>query len=169
MKKIFLFALPMALMFASCGGAEKPAESTPEETAAESPSETAATPGVAALTIKVIGNTMADMDYEPASTSVKAGDKVTVTLINENTAAGMIHNWVLVKMGTGQEVATAAMAAGPDKDYVPENANVIASSKLANPSETITFEFTAPEAGSYNYICTYPGHFPKMVGKLVVE
>jgi azurin len=94
---------------------------------------------------------------------------VTVTLINENKAAGMLHNWVLVNLGSGQEVATAAIAAGPDKEYIPENANVLAYSKMLNPEETTTFEFTAPTAGSYNYICTYPGHFPKMVGKLVVE
>lgn len=156
-------------MLASCGGAEKPADSTPVDSSASNVSETPSTPGEAQMTIKIIGNTMTDMAYEPTSASVKAGDKVTVTLINENTAEGMLHNWVLVKLGSGQEVATAAIAAGTDKQYVPENPNVIAYSKLLNPKESTTFEFTAPEAGSYNYICTYPGHFPKMIGKLVVE
>jgi azurin len=169
MKKILIFALPVAFLFASCGGAEKPADTTPTDSSATTTDAAPATPGEASLTIKVIGNTMTDMAYEPASASVKAGDKVTVTLINENTAEGMLHNWVLVKLGSGQEVATAAIAAGADKEYIPENANVIAHSKLLKPKETATFEFTAPEAGSYNYICTYPGHFPKMIGKLIVE
>jgi azurin len=82
---------------------------------------------------------------------------------------GMLHNWVLVKLGSGQEVATAGIAAGMDKNYVPKNSNVLVASALAKPNETITLEFVAPAAGSYNYICTYPGHFPKMIGKLYVE
>jgi len=169
MKKNILFALPLAFMLASCGGAEKPADSTPVDSSATTTPAVSATPGEVQMTIKITGNSMTDMAYEPGSASVKAGDKVTVTLINENTAEGMLHNWVLVNLGSGQEVATAAIAAGPDKEYIPENANVLAYSKMLNPEETTTFEFTAPTAGSYNYICTYPGHFPKMVGKLVVE
>lgn len=135
----------------------------------ETSAETNAAPGEVTLTIKVIGNSMADMAYEPMSAAVKAGDKVTLNLVNENSAEGMLHNWVLVKLGSGQEVATAGIAAGADKLYVPENDNVIAASGLANPNETISLEFVAPAAGSYNYICTYPGHFPKMIGKLIVE
>lgn len=174
MKKIVLFALPISLLFASCGGAEQSssnesATTTTEESQASEETTVDATPGEAQLTINVTGNSMADMAFEPASAAVKAGDKVTLTLINENTAEGMLHNWVLVKLGSGQEVATEGIAAGPDKEYIPENENVIAYSPLANVNETVTLEFTAPEAGSYNYICTYPGHFPKMIGKLIVE
>ncbi len=172
MKKLILFALPLAMFFASCGGSqEQPAEETTnnQEQTEESSSETASTPGEANLTIKVIGNSMADMAYEPMSASVKAGDKVTLTLVNENSAEGMLHNWVLVKLGSGQEVATAGITAGADKSYIPENENVLAASGLANPNETIFVEFVAPAAGSYNFICTYPGHFPKMIGKLIVE
>ena len=173
MKKLLLFALPLSLLFASCGGAEQ-SSSTESETATEESQSNEdaaedATPGEAQLTINVTGNSMADMAFEPASAAVKAGDKVTLTLINENTAEGMLHNWVLVKLGSGQEVATAGIAAGPDKEYIPDNENVIAYSPLANVKETVTVEFIAPEAGSYNYICTYPGHFPKMIGKLIVE
>jgi azurin len=66
-------------------------------------------------------------------------------------------------------VATAGISAGMEKNYVPENSNVLAASGLAKPNETIKLEFVAPATGSYNYICTYPGHFPKMIGKLYVE
>jgi plastocyanin len=40
---------------------------------------------------------------------------------------------------------------------------------MAEPGKTVTFEFTAPEAGTYTYICTYPGHWMKMQGTLIVE
>jgi azurin len=170
MKKIGLFALPLALLLSSCGGgAEKPAETESQPAAEETTTSESSVPGEAKLTIKVTGNTMMDMAFEPMSAKVKAGDKVTLTLANENSAEGMLHNWILVKLGSGQEVASAAIAAGEAKAYVPENENVIAASPLAKPNETVTFEFTAPAAGSYNYICTYPGHFPKMIGKLLVE
>ncbi|MEX1189320.1 MAG: plastocyanin/azurin family copper-binding protein [Bacteroidia bacterium] len=170
MKKLLLFAFPVAFLFSSCGGSQEPvSEGQNQEQPAENQSAEDSTPGESTISIKVIGNSMADMAYEPASAAVKAGDKVTLTLINENSAEGMLHNWILVKLGSGQEVATAAIAAGADKAYVPENENIIAASALANPNETITLEFTAPAVGSYNYICTYPGHFPKMIGKLIVE
>ena len=171
MKKIVLIVFPAALLLASCGGNTEQATDNPSQPAAEetaAPSESS-TPGEAKLTVKVTGNSMMDMAYEPMSAKVKAGDKVTLTLINENSAEGMLHNWVLVKLGSGQEVATQALTAGEAKAYVPENENVIAASPLAKPNETVSLEFTAPAAGTYNYICTYPGHFPKMIGKLVVE
>lgn len=166
MRKILTLVLPIGILLSSCGESAKPTESPKEDTSSV---KTPSTPGEAKITITVTGSTMADMAYEPTSSSVKAGDKVTLTLINTNTMEGMLHNWVLVKLGTGQEVATAAIAAGMDKGYVPENPNVIAASPLAKPKETVSFTFTAPAAGSYNYICTYPGHFPKMLGKLIVE
>lgn len=165
MKKITLL-LATATILWSCGGgtSEKTTEQQEQQT-----EESSSEPGEKEFTIKVLGNTMADMAYDQSLLTVNAGDKVVITLVNENQAEGMYHNIVIVKLGSGQEVATAAIEAGKDKDFVPENPNVIAASEMAAPLETVTFEFTAPEKGSYNYICTYPGHFPKMIGKLIVK
>ena len=167
MNYLSILTITSLFFLASCGGAEKKEEAKTADTAATSTESS--TPGIANITVKVTGNTMADMAYEPSSLTVKAGDRVTLTLVNTNTMDGMLHNWVLVKLGSGQEVATAGIAAGMDKSYVPENSNVLVASALAKPNETIKLEFVAPATGSYNYICTYPGHFPKMIGKLYVE
>jgi len=35
--------------------------------------------------------------------------------------------------------------------------------------ETTTIEFTAPGAGIYDYICSFPAHYGLMKGKLIVE
>lgn len=162
-----LFAISLLSLFIACGNqAEKPSTS---ETQEQTTQEESTQPGEREITVKVIGNSMADMAYDQTSITVNAGDQIKLTLINENEAEGMYHNIVFVKLGTGAEVAAEAIKAGKDKAYIPENPNVIAASPMAAPKETVTMEFTAPEKGSYNFICTYPGHFPMMVGKLIVK
>ena len=162
----YIFAASLFL-FAACGGNDNKPASSGTDTSATSVTNNEAS-DLVEQTITVTGSSMADMGYDPVSFSVKSGSKVKITLINTHIEQGMVHNWVLVKLGSGQEVANAAIEAGLSKNYVPNNSNVIAASGLAQPKETISFEFIAPAVGSYNYICTFPGHFPKMVGKLVV-
>ncbi|MFN5664281.1 MAG: plastocyanin/azurin family copper-binding protein [Bacteroidota bacterium] len=45
----------------------------------------------------------------------------------------------------------------------------MAGSAVSQPAATVTVEFTAPEPGTYTYICTYPGHWMAMQGTLIVE
>jgi len=35
--------------------------------------------------------------------------------------------------------------------------------------ESDTIEFEAPPEGEYDYICSFPGHYQQMQGKLVVS
>jgi azurin len=117
--------------------------------------------------IESVGETMA---YNVTSFNVKAGQKVHVTLKNNGTTPAMVHNFVLVKAGTEESVAQAGAAAGEAAGYVKAgDANVLASSPLAKPGQTIDFSFTAPAAGTYPYICTFPGHYQTMKGTLTVE
>ena len=113
MNYLSILTITSLFFLASCGGAEKKEEAQPTDTVAAV--EKSSTPGIANITVKVTGNSMADMAYEPSSLTVKAGDKVTLTLVNTNTMEGMLHNWVLVKLGSGQEVATAGISAGMEK------------------------------------------------------
>jgi azurin len=49
-------------------------------------------------------------------------------------------------------------------------AKIIAQTKLLGPGETDTIDFTAPaQPGEYPFLCTFPGHFALMKGKLVVK
>lgn len=161
--------LVITAFMASCGGGEGDANKTMEKSGEEkemnmdektTPTETG---DVAAkevsLEVKTTGEMMTDMAFEPKRLEVPAGAKVKLTLINTATSAAMIHNFVLVNAGTQEEVSTQALEAGPDKEYIPENANVLAATGMANPGETVEVEFTAPtKPGTYQYICTYPGH-----------
>src|SRR5690606_962592 len=120
------------------------------------------------ITVVAKGNTMTEITFDPSSISIEEGDKVIVTLKNESESAGMFHNFVLVPQGAGEEIATAALTASAS-DYVPEDDRIIVASEMTEMGETVTFEFIAPAKGSYHYICTYPGHYPKMVGRLTVN
>jgi len=114
-----------------------------------------------------VGDTMA---YDKTTLEAKPGEKVSLTFHNVATSPAMQHDWVLVKPGKVNDVANAALAAGPSKDYIPDSQDILAHTKLTKPGETDTIEFTAPSApGEYPYICTYPGHFALMKGVLVVK
>ena len=117
--------------------------------------------------IASVGNTMA---YDVTGFSVKAGQKVKITLKNNADQPAMTHNWVLVKPGTEQQVATDGIAAGPTANYVKAgDANVIAFTPISQPGGTVDVTFTAPsEPGNYPYICTYPGHWTAMKGTMMV-
>lgn len=115
-----------------------------------------------------------NMKFTPAVIRVKAGDKVKVTLKGVGTLPkiAMAHNFVLLKAGVdGAAVATAGATARDTNFVSPKSKDqIIAASGLAGAGETVTVEFTAPAAGKYQFICTFPAHFQAgMVGQLIVE
>jgi azurin len=114
------------------------------------------------------------MRYDLVSIEAAAGQKVTVTLTNSGTLpkAAMAHNFVLLKAGTDVTgFATAGMTHAENGYIAPEMADkVIAATKMLGPGESDTVTFTAPAAGTYDYICTFPGHaLAGMRGTLTVK
>ncbi len=100
-----------------------------------------------------------EMVFSKDKLTVKAGAKVTLTFKNNSMAKGMTHNFVLTKPGKAQGVIDASVAAGPDKGWIADSADIIAKGKLIDAGESQTIEFTAPtEPGDYPYVCTFPGH-----------
>jgi plastocyanin len=118
-----------------------------------------------------VGSDGENLAYAPVSLTAKAGEKVSLVFKNNSTA--LSHNFVLVN--GGEDVATAvdeaASEAGEAAGYMPaDKANIIASSALLAPGASETLEFTAPAAGTYTYICTYPAHLGGgMKGTLTVN
>ncbi|MFI5222175.1 MAG: plastocyanin/azurin family copper-binding protein [Bacteroidia bacterium] len=157
MKKQIVVLFSAAAILASCGsGGEKKVSTGTESGAME-------------ITITAKGNTMDDMSYDQKEIKVKAGSKVKVNLVNAATDAAMQHNIVFVKQGTNQDVAMEGLNFATANYFNAANPNVIAGSPVATPGKTVTVEFTAPAAGTYAYVCTFPGHFMKMNGVLIVE
>ncbi|MGN6439809.1 MAG: azurin [Agriterribacter sp.] len=171
--KIIKYAMIAGVVsLAACGGgddakkADQPAAT--EETKAETP---AATPAAEGVVLEITANDV--MQFDKKELRAKAGQKVTLTLKHSGKLAkeAMGHNVVILKTGT--DVAAFAMKAvdAKDKDYFPESeaANVIAHTKLIGGGESDTIEFTAPAAGTYPFICSFPGHYGFMKGEFIVE
>ena len=107
-----------------------------------------------------IGTDGENLAYSTVALTAKAGEKVTLTFKNNSTAQS--HNFIIVN--GGDDVATAvdeaAAEAGDAAGYVPADAStMIAHTALLAPGASETIEFTAPAAGSYTFVCTYPGHY----------
>ncbi len=185
MKRIFML-LTTAILLASCGDAKpkKAEEATQEETKVEAKAEetkseeatqeaakTEATDEKVAeeVALEITGDDA--MKFDKNELRVKAGQKVTLTLkhVGKSPKDQMGHNWVLLKKGTDLAgFATKAMAA-KDKDYIPSEDDIIAHTKLLGGGESDSVTFVAPEKGEYDYLCSFPGHYAMMKGKLIVE
>ena len=103
------------------------------------------------------------LQFDKDKLQVAAGSEVVLCF--GNVASLNQHNWVLVQDGNGNEVAHWGIAPGPDNSWVqPEDPDVIAHTRLANPGETVELRFAAPPAGAYQFVCTVPGHNFTMLG-----
>jgi azurin len=122
--------------------------------------------GGASLNLSTAGEAL---QYAPAALNATAGGEVKVTF--KNGSAAQKHNWVLVKTDAdAQKVDDAAAAAGEAAGYIPSDPSIISSVKLLNGGETGTATFAAPAAGTYTFLCTFPGHYVAgMKGTLTVK
>jgi azurin len=112
------------------------------------------------------------MKYNLSQIKVKEGQKVMLHLkhVGKMPIQAMGHNLVILQKGTVvadfARLASNAKATG----YVPTGSKaVIASTKLIGGGQETSITFTAPAKGTYDFICTFPGHFSMMKGKLIVE
>lgn len=179
MKKLKIFTpVVLATFLIACGGGEQKAKQTESKTSPkktekveESKAETKepVEKKVVEITVDATGETMTEIAFEPKTLTIPANSRVKLTLNNKSSAAGMLHNFVLVELGSGQEVATAGISAGKENSFVPDDDRVIAYTEVSDIGETVTVEFDAPAKGSYHYVCTFPGHYPNMIGRLNVE
>lgn len=112
------------------------------------------------------------MQFNLDEIKVEAGQTVVLTLkhVGKLPKAAMGHNWVLLTQGTDIQEFGAAASKAAGNDYIPEDTdNVIVNTELIGGGQETTIEFTAPEAGTYDFICSFPGHYALMKGKFIVE
>ena len=178
--------MSLALCF-GCSKEEAPKEPAPTKTEAKKPDPKPA-PKVApkpapkpaapavkddgkVVTVALTGNDQ--MKYNLSEINVAAGRTVKLTLTHSGKLplAAMGHNFVLLKAGTDVQAFAAKAVSAAATAYIPasEKGSVLASTKVVGGGESVTIEFAAPAAGSYDYICSFPGHYAMMRGKLVVK
>lgn len=127
-----------------------------------------ASQAIAAEKVTVNISSMGDqMKFDKDKLTVPAGSDVTVIFNNKSSA--LKHNWILTKKGAGQKVAAAGIAAGESKSYVIKGPDVIAFTKLIDPKKKGQVSFKAPPKGTYDFVCTSPGHNMIMKGVLTVK
>ena len=118
----------------------------------------------------IILNSNDQMKFDKTEIKVKAGEKIKLVLNHTGKLPknAMGHNFVLLTKGTDvQKFATAAMNEKAT-EYIPSK-GVLAHTKLIGGGESTTIEFTAPAKGTYDFICSFPGHYAMMKGKFIVE
>ncbi|NER14424.1 azurin [Leptobacterium flavescens] len=112
------------------------------------------------------------MKFNLKEIRVKAGQKVTLTLKHTGKLDKKImgHNFVLLTQGTDLVSFATVAATARDNEYIPENTTeVIVHTKLIGGGETDVIEFEAPAKGTYDFLCSFPGHYGLMQGKFIVE
>lgn len=112
------------------------------------------------------------MKFNLNEIKVKAGETVRLTLkhVGQLPENAMGHNFVLLKQGTDVTEFAQNAATASGNEYIPEGTDaVIAKTEMIGGGEETTIEFTAPEAGTYDFICSFPGHYVQMRGKFIVE
>lgn len=181
MKRVLLIpAAAVVLFLASCGGGNESNDNSnagDTSTTVASPDEApgADIPGMDTVSvsdqIKLDG--MDNMKYDRTLFKIKAGQKVTLHFknIGKLPAEAMSHNVVILQQGTDVN-AFGSAAVGADKpDHIPADmsSDVIAHTKMLGPDESDEITFTISDPGVYDFICTFPGHFGTMHGKIVVE
>jgi azurin len=157
----------VAIMFTVALAQEKPAPPAPKP----APKPAPAAKGV--RTVEMFGTD--DMKYSVNEIPAKRGEQLRVVLISKGTMpkVAMAHNFVLLKLGASPVKFIQAGATARPTDFIaPEMKDqVLAATTLAGPGETVEVTFKVPAAaGSYPYVCTFPGHFQVgMRGNLVVK
>ncbi|MEM8860420.1 MAG: plastocyanin/azurin family copper-binding protein, partial [Chloroflexota bacterium] len=96
-----------------------------------------------------------DIAFDIDEVIVAAGQEITVEL---NNVGELDHNWILTTDDIRPRNATEA------------DALTGTNSGIVTAGQSKSFTFTAPEAGSYKFVCTIEGHaFAGMVGDFTVE
>jgi azurin len=167
------FVLAAMTLVISCGQSGDNKNNSKESSPAENTETTV--PGIEKLefTDSVQLKANENMRFDKELFRVRAGKKIMLILKNTGakSAASMTHNVVILKSGV--DIADFADAAHNAKteQYVPSSLStlVIAHTKLVSGGDSDQVEFIIRKPGVYDFICSFPGHWGTMQGKIVAQ
>jgi len=110
------------------------------------------------------------MMFDKSEIELPENESVTIRFTNPDE---MPHNFVFIKNGSLEKVGNAANAMAKTKDgfernFVPTLSEVMFATPLVEPGKSFDLEFYSPSAGDYMFICSFPGHWQMMKGKIKV-
>ncbi len=113
-----------------------------------------------------------DMKFDKTELKAKEGQTVKLMLkhVGKAPVGAMGHNVVILAQGTDFNAFANAAIDAKDNDYIPkrmENA-VIAKTNIIGGGQITEITFIAPAKGSYDFLCSFPGHCIYMKGKFIV-
>jgi len=125
------------------------------------------------LNVRVIaiGTVPHRMIFDKEQLVIQAGQPVEFRFTNTDT---MPHNFAIGQPGSLEILGTLAEKTARDPDamdrhYIPDSPLVLFGSRLLQTGQTQAISFLAPKTpGVYPYVCTYPGHWRRMYGTLLV-
>ena len=124
-----------------------------------------------AVRVVVVKTVEEEMRYDKPYFAVEAGRPVQILLENEDL---MPHNLVVSPPGMLRQAAARGAEVGPSGGktglaYVADGSEVLFATDMIAAGGRERLTFTAPEApGEYPYVCTFPNHWPRMYGVMVV-
>jgi azurin len=114
-----------------------------------------------------------NMRFDKELFKVHTGKKITLIFKNTSVSANtsMSHNVVILKPGIDLADFADATRNAPNEQYVPSSVTelIIAHTKLVAGGGSDQVEFTISQPGVYPFICSFPGHWGTMQGKVVAE
>ncbi|WP_445665872.1 plastocyanin/azurin family copper-binding protein [Fodinibius sp. AD559] len=128
---------------------------------------------MAQRTIEMVGTD--NMKFSVTSIEAEPGEEITIKLTTKSQIPkqAMAHNVVVIDKDANVDEIANASARARDNEYIAPDYEdeIIAATGLAGGGETVEVTFTVPEeTGEYEYICSFPGHYPAgMKGVLKVQ
>lgn len=162
MKQWGYFMSVLCLLFAACasGGGEGNEKTTRGEAIGQD-------------TVRITVNSNDQMKFDVNEIIVKENQVVVLTLYHTGTMpkASMGHNLVIIDKDISLSDFAEKSFSAKGNDYIPksESKNIIAYTGLLGGGESDTITFMAPVKGSYDFLCSFPGHYSIMKGKFIVE
>ena len=112
------------------------------------------------------------IQFNARALQVDAGcSEVQLTLhhVGKMEAHVLGHDWVLARSADVAGIASAGIAAGFDKGYLPPgDKRILAATRIVGGGESTTISFSTANlvpGGDYAFFCSYPGHTSMMRGR----
>ena len=168
---LYIFAVVFLLI--SCGPTAGDKNNSGESATTEVKETTV--PGIDKLefTDSVLLKANENMRFDKELFRVRAGKKISLILKNTSAKSptSMAHNVVILKNGVDIADFADVVHDAKAEQYVPSSLDslIIAHTKLVGGGDSDQVDFIIPKPGVYDFMCSFPGHWGTMQGKIVAQ